>query len=340
MTCRKFYVYPLVLCLVTIVASPGLLAAADLQALVHAIEGRLAKFGQGTIHYKYYKFTCSADVFRKIKDSFNQKSSGSAIRTRNDRLRALVYGPTIDRVIAYRGTMYYEAQGKQWRLVKKIIEGYGHNIEKLEKLAAKLRKRAPGEKVNVMLPADEDVSCNGKTLLRLENNKTLIESGMDLGLNYPTIRSLDISLAPWHVTMESRPLANQTITVKAQGGVWSISYSDRLRGGRVSDEVSEFDAAKGFAPIGIYGTDNKRTTSETLFHCHRASGNKYIVDSVLTCHYPAAKQAKLSGEIYLIDSWSNKVEKRDLKVKLPKKYILMDERSGEASPTLRIVDNK
>ena len=157
---------------------------------------------------------------------------------------------------------------------------------------------------------------------------------------YPTMWTLDISLAPWYMALENAPLANQTITVKAQGSIWSISYLDRLTGGRIQNVVSKFDAAKGFAPIGIFGTDNNKLTYETLFHCHRASGNKYIVDSVLTCHYPAAKQAKISGEAYLIDSWSNKVTKKDLKVKLPKKYLLMHERSGEASPTLRIIERK
>ena len=41
----------------------------------------------------------------------------------------------------------------------------------------------------------------------------------------------------------------------------------------------------------------------------------------------------------LEDSWSNKVTEKDLKVKLPKKYLLMHERSGGTSPTLRIIEN-
>ena len=343
MTCRKFYIYPLLLSLITILASPRLLAAADLQGLVHALEGRLAQFGQGTIHYKYYKFKCTPDVFRKIKDSFDQKTAGSSIRTRNNRLRALLYGPSIDRMTAYRGTIYYEAQGKQWRLVKKTIDRYGHNIEKLEKLAAKLSKGAHGKKVKVLLPTvDEDVSYDGKTLLKLENNKTLIKSGVKLAMAYPTICSLDISLAPWYMALENAPPANQTITVKAQGSIWSISYLDRLTGGRITNVVNqnvvyEFDAAKGFVPVRIYGTDNNKTIFEMLFHCHKARGNEYMVDSVLACHYPAAKQAKLNGEVYLVKSWSNKVAEKDLKVKLPKKYLLIDERFGEASPIFKII---
>ncbi|MGC9258771.1 MAG: hypothetical protein ACP5I8_01655 [Phycisphaerae bacterium] len=341
MMCRKFYVYLLLLSLITTLAPPGLVAAADLQGLVHALEGRLAELGRGTIHYKYYKFKCTPDVFRKIKHAFDQNAAGVSGKARNDRIRALLYGPSIDRMTAYRGTIYYKAQGKQWRFVKKSIEEYGHNIEKLEKRAA---KRLHGKKVKVILPTvDEDVSDDGKTLLRLENNKTLIKSGISLGLNYPTIMSLDISLAPWYMALESPPLANQTITVKAQGSIWSISYLDRLTGGRITNVVnqnmvSEFDAAKGFAPVRIYGTDNNKTTFETLFHCHRARGNEYIVDSVLTCHYPAAKHTKFSGEVYLINSWSNKVAEKDLKVKLPKTYLLIDERFGEASPIFKNID--
>ena len=53
MACRKFYVYPLLFSLITILASPRLVAAADLKGLVHALEGRLAQLGQGTIHYEY-----------------------------------------------------------------------------------------------------------------------------------------------------------------------------------------------------------------------------------------------------------------------------------------------
>ena len=162
-----------------------------------------------------------------------------------------MYGPSVDRLTAYRGTIYYEGQGKRWLFVKKNIDRYGHNIEKREKRAGKLSKRLHGEKVKVILPTvDEDVSYDGKTLLDLENNKTILE---------------------------------------------------------------------------------------TLFHCRKAGGNEYIVDSVLTCHYPAAKHAKFSGEVYLINSWSNKVAEKDLKLKLPRKYVLMDERSGEASPILKII---
>lgn len=338
MTCRKFYVYPLLVSLITFLASPRLAAAADLQGLAHALGGRLAQLGQGTIHYEYYKFKCTPDVFRKIKDAFDQKTAGSPARTRNDRLHTLLYGPSVDRLTAYRGTIYYEGQGKRWLFVKKNIDRYGHNIEKREKRAGKLSKRLHGEKVKVILPTvDEDVSYDGKTLLDLENNKTLIKSGVALAMAYPTISSLDISLAPWYMALKNAPPANQTITVKAQGRIWSISYLDKLGGGRIQNAVSEFDAAKGFAPVRIYGTDNNKTILETLFHCRKAGGNEYIVDSVLTCHYPAAKHAKFSGEVYLINSWSNKVAEKDLKLKLPRKYILMDESSGAASPVLTII---
>lgn len=146
------------------------------------------------------------------------------------------------------------------------------------------------------------------------------------------------------MALESAPPANQTITVKAQISVWSISYLDRLTGGRITKVVNqnvvcEFDAAKGFAPVRVYGTDNNKIMYETLFHCHKArgNGNEYTVDSVLTYRYPAAGQAKLSGEVYLINSWSSKVAEKDLKLKLPGKYILMDESSGTAKPILKII---
>ena len=345
MTCSKCCVYPLLLSLITILAASGPAAASDIQRLVHALAGRLAQLDQGTIHYKYYKFKCTPDVFRKIKDAFDQNAAGVSGQARNDRIRALLYGPSIDSMTAYRGTIYYEAHGKQWRFVKKTIDQYGHNMEKLEKRAAKLSNRLHGKKVKLILPAvDQDVSYDGKTLLNLENNTTLIKSRVKFAMAYPTIQSLDISLAPWYMAMESAPPANQTITVKAQGSVWSIAYLDRLTGGRITNVVNqnvvcEFDAARGFAPVRVYGTDNNKIRYETLFHCHRERGNEneYTVDSVLTCHYPAAKQAKLSGEVYLINSWSNKIAEKDLKLKLPGKYILIDESSGAAKPIVKII---
>ena len=333
---RKIYIYPLLLGLITIFALPVLATAASLQVLVHALDGRLAQLCQGTIHYDYYEFKCIPDDFRKLKEAFNQKDAGVSIRERNNRLRTLLYGPSMDRVIAYRGTIYYKAQGKQWRLVMKNIERYDHNIENLKKRAAKLSKSLHGDKVKVILPAvDDDVSYDGKTLLILKNNKTLIKSTLVYGLNYPTIQTLDISLAPWYMALEKPPLANQTITVKAQGSLWSISYLDRLIGGRVSDAIGEFDAARGFAPVCIYETTNNKMTSETLFHCHGAKENAYIVDSILAFHYPAAKQDKLGGEVYLIKSWRNKVTAQDLKIKLPRKYQV--EKYGEASPVFKII---
>jgi hypothetical protein len=313
-------------------------AAGDLQLLVHSLEGRLAKLGQGTIHYEYYKFRCTPGDFRKIKDAFDRKNAGSSVLKRNKRLRALLYGPSIHRVTAYRGTMYYMAKGKRWRLVKKSIRGYGLGVKALTRLAAKkFPKLAHAEKLNVILNTSEDVSYDGKTLMRLENNKTLIKSGISPGLNYPTIMSLDISLAPWQLAIESPALANQTIAADTQGGVWSISYLDRTAGGGSSDETAEFDVARGFAPIRILGTTNNKTTSETLFHCHSARGNFYKVDSVLICNYPVAPGAKLGGAIFLINSWSNKVAKKDLEVKLPRKYLLIDERYGDASPIFKII---
>ena len=62
-----------------------------------------------------------------------------------------------------------------------------------------------------------------------------------------------------------------------------------------------------------------------------------MVDSVLTCHYPAAKRARCRVEAYLINSWSTKVAEKDLKLKLPRKYVLMDESSGAAKPVVTIV---
>jgi hypothetical protein len=236
--------------------------------------------------------------------------------------------------------MYYEAKGQQWRLLKKNIKGYGLSDKELAPKAGEPNKFKPAGKVKIIPPVEEDVSYDGKTLLRLENNKTLIKSGVTLGLNYPTIRSLDISLAPWKMAIKNAPLANQTITIQTRGSIWSISYADRLIGGRVSTEVAEFNAAKGFAPVRIYGTTNNTTTSETLFHSHRAGGNVYIVDSVLACSYPAAKHGKIDGEAYLIKSWSNKITQKDLKVKLPKKYLLIDEKYGEASPIFKIVGGR
>ncbi len=341
---RKFYIYPLLLVLITIFALPGLTTAASLQVLIHALDGRLAQLGQGTIRYDYYRFKCARVDFHRIKEAFDQKAAGVSIRERNNRLCALLYRPSIDRVTTYRGTIYYKAQGKQWRLVKKNIKGHGLSVKDLEHLAAKkFPNLAPGEKVkvySVMRPVDEDVSYDGKTLLRLENNKTLIKSGVMFGLNYPTIQTLDISLAPWYMALENPPLANQTITVKAHGSLWSISYLDRLIGGRITNVVNqnvvyEFDAAKGFVPVRIYGTENNKTIFETLFHCHKARGNEYIIDSILAFHYPAAKQDKLGGEVYLIKSWSNKVTAQDLKVKLPRKYQV--EKYGEASPVFKII---
>lgn len=337
MTCCNFYVYPLLLSLLAILVPPRLVAAADIHVLAHALEGRLAQLRQGTVRYEYYEFKCPPDVFRKIRDSFDQNDVGVSNGGRNNRLRALLHGPSIERVTAYRGTMYFTAKGKQWRLVKKNIRGYGLSAEDLEHLAAKRFKRVPGKRVKVILNVDEDVSYDGKTLLRLENNKTLIKSGLTPGLNYPTIRTLDISLAPWNEALENAPLANQTITVKAQGSMWSVSYTDRPIRGPVSDEVGEFNAARGFAPVRIYGTTNNKVTSETLFHCHRARGNEYVVGSILAWSYPVAKQTKIRCEVYLVTSWSNKVTEKDLKVKLPKKYLLIDERFGGASPIFRII---
>ena len=62
-----------------------------------------------------------------------------------------------------------------------------------------------------------------------------------------------------------------------------------------------------------------------------------MVDSVLTCHYPAAKRARFRVEVYLINSWSTKVAEKDLKLQLPRKYVLMDESSGAATPVVPIV---
>ena len=315
MTRRKFYICLPFFSLFTLFASPRPAAAANLQVLVHALDGRLAQLGHGTIQYEYYKFKCTSGDFRKIKDAFDQNAAGASIKARENGLRALLYGPSIHRVTAYRGTMYYTAEGKKWRLVKKNIKGYGLSVEDLKHLAArKFPKRASAKKVNVILNTSEDVGYDGKTLLRLENNKTLIKSGISLGLNYPTIMSLDISLAPWHLALESPPLANQTIAVNARGGIWSISYNDRMPGGGSSDEACEFDAARGFAPIRINGTTNGKRTSEILFHCHKTSRNGYIVDSVLLCNYPVAKRAKLGGAIFLINNWSGKITEKDLRV--------------------------
>ena len=338
MTCRKFYVYSVLFILATIIASPVVAAAADIQKLVHALGGRLAQLSKGTIHYEYYQFKCTPNAFRKIKDSFDQNGPGASIKARNDRLRALLYGQSIDRVTAYRGTIYYEAQGKRWLFVKKNIDGYGHSTEKFEKRAAKLSKHLHVKKVKVIPPTvDEDVSYDGKTLLALVDNKTLIKSGVTLAMAYPNIGSLDISLAPWYMAIDNAPPANQTIIVKAQGRIWSISYSDKLAGGRIQNGVSEFDAAQGFAPVRIYGTDNNKIRYETLFYRHKAGGHEYMVDSVLTCHYPAAKRARCRVEAYLINSWSTKVAEKDLKLQLPRKYVLMDESSGAAKPVVTIV---
>ena len=91
-------------------------------------------------------------------------------------------------------------------VVKKNIDGYGHSTEKLEKRAAKLSKHSHVKKVKVIPPTvDEDVSYDGKTLLALVDNKTLIKSGVTFAMAYPNIGSLDISLAPWYMAIDNAP---------------------------------------------------------------------------------------------------------------------------------------
>ena len=124
--------------------------------------------------------------------------------------------------------------------------------------------------------------------------------------------------------------------------MWRLSYIDKMTGAQFTDLIYEFDADKGFAPVRLYGITNKTTdqsaTPEMFFHCHRTGRNVYAVDSVLAYSSSDAKQKKIVGEVYLINSWSNKVAEKDLMVKLPKKYLLIDERFGEASPIFKIIN--
>jgi len=288
------------------------------------LTGRRAALSEGSVSYESYLCAVSQGDYEAFREKVLGKDQGSMATDARELANRFAVLPEVQGINKYEGSMFYRyGERDKWRLVRRRIGIASEESRRLETEAAK------NKQVVVRSPDREDVAYNGEYVMSLRDDAELNLDRENTAIDYPRIEELDISLFPWYYLRQRGANPGQTISGKIEGTTATITYANQRKDGSRSAVSYEYRMDLGYAPSRVWGESDGKLFMERLYAYGDADPNGNGLNTpILCCQADFKPGGWVRVQLWVVKKWIQQVSDDDLNVKLPEKYIVVDNRYG------------
>lgn len=227
--------------------------------------------------------------------------------------------PGIERITAYEAHLYYRNQEPpSWRMKRTRLEEFAHEGDRLKREAEKIGAR-------VMEPTrTEDVAFTGDHVELLQDNQQLWYRAKSAETDYVRQGDLDISLMEWKMMLEQGAAPGQKIVASEKGSEVGLDFVDES-----GAAAYYFSKELGYAPTRVVVKSGQNVLTEVLYAY--APGDRTSATPAtprISAKVDLSVDGKAKIDVFIVHTWGHSVSDADLKVVLPAKYLMLDERLG------------